>query len=388
MNPPPRFHVWSTAVASAVLLALASCAKAPPQAAPPEAVAESNRERTVSVYSWEDYFSPAVCEQFEKETGIRIEWHYFMNLGQMNGMLRSQPEAYDVIVLDDMSLGELIELQLLRPLQKEQLPNLSHIDPRYLDLAFDPGNRYSVPYMWGTTLLAYRKDRIANPEQSWELLWKTGLDGRIHMINERQDAYSIVLLSMGKDLNSSDPADLEAATERLLKQAREVGVAYTDLESLKEKLISGDCLAAPLYSGDAALIASENENIGFFIPREGAPLWLDSFAIPRESRNVEEAMAFMDYMSRPEVAAANANHLSYATANRSALPLLSPELRNDPSVFPPEDVLSRCGFIRKANQERDTITNRGMKRIFDLIHKRDASQPAQPEAAATGGSAP
>lgn len=326
-----------------------------------------------------------MIERFEKETGIGIRWNYFQNLAQMNGMLRSQPDAYDVVVLDDMSLGELIELQLLRPLPQGGIENFGHIDKRYLDLPFDPGNRYSVPYMWGTTLLAYRKDHISNPQMSWELLWQAELSGHIHMINERQDAYSICLLSMGKDLNSSLPEDLEGATEKLLRQAREVGVVYSDLESLKEKLISGECWAAPLYSGDAALIASENENIGFFIPKEGAPLWLDSFAVPKESRNIDEAIAFMDFMSRPDVAAENANHLAYATANRAALPLLNPELRDDPSVFPPEDVLARCGFIRKATQQRDIITNRGMKRIFDLIHKRDGAAPAVSEPPTAGG---
>lgn len=358
----------------ASLFALAGCGREEKPSSTPPVGPESSESKVVSLYSWEDYFAPEVCERFEKETGIKIVWHYFQNLGEMNAMLRSRPEAFDVVILDDMSLGELIELQLLRPIPPASVPNLSHIDGRYLDLPFDKGNKFSVPYMWGTTLLAYRKDKVQAPVPSWGLLWNPGFRGRVSMINERQDTYSICLLSLGKDLNSDNPADLEAATTRLLEQVTTVDVSYSDLESLKAKLSSGECWISPLYSGDAALIASENENIGFFIPKEGAPLWLDSFAVPKEARNLPQAIAFMDFMSRPEVAAENANHLSYATTNRSAMPRLSAELREDPTVFPPEDVLARCGFISKASQQRDLITNRGMKRIFDALHEREAGK--------------
>ena len=386
-----KIHLQTLAMGFALsgLISLTGCGPsgnpAPvPDANPPRAPSA----KVVSVYSWESYFDPEVCSLFEKETGITIEWHYFQNLGEMNAQLRSQPDAFDVVVLDDMSLGELIELQLLRPLPASSIPNLSHIDSRYLDLPFDPGNRFSVPYMWGTTLLAYRKDHLENPEQSWSLLWNPDYRGKVSMINERQDAYSICLMFLGKDLNSNDPGDLEAATDKLLEQVRAVHVNYGDLESLKEEMKSGKCWIAPLYSGDAALIASEDENIGFFIPKEGAPLWLDSFAVPKDSPRVPEAVAFIDFMSRPEIAARNANHLSYATANRSALPLLSAELRDNPSVFPPAEVLARCGFIRKATLQRDRLTNQGMKRIFDALHGFQPQNDNPDTPTATGGTEP
>ena len=367
---------------------LAGCGPTGTPTPSPDGPPPAPEGRVVSVFSWESYFEPEVCEKFEKETGIRIEWHYFQNLGEMNAQLRSHPDAFDVVILDDMSLGELIELQLLRPLPPDSVPNLRHIDPRYRDLPFDPGNRFSVPYMWGTTLLAHRKDRVENPEPSWSLLWNPDYRGKVSMINERQDAYSICLLLLGKDLNSSDPADLEAATEKMLEQVEAVHVSYGDLESLKEDMKGDRCWIAPLYSGDAALIATEDENIGFFIPKEGAPLWLDSFAVPKDAQRLPEALAFIDFMSRPEVAARNANHLSYATANRSALPLLSAELRENPTVFPPEEVLARCGFIHKATRERENQTNVGMKRIFDAIHRLQGSGEESGQPGNTEGGVP
>lgn len=389
MNSPKSFQMLVSIFALAGLVGLAGCARSDTD----EAGSEKKplpvpSAKVVSVYSWESYFDPEVCAAFEKETGIKIEWHYFQNLGEMNAQLRSLPDAFDVVILDDMSLGELIELQLLRPLPPSSIPNLTHIDTRYLDLPFDPGNGYSVPYMWGTTLLAYRKDHVENPELSWGLLWNPDYRGKVSMINERQDAFSICLMFLGKDINSSSPEDLAAATDKLVEQVESVHVTYGDLESLKEDMKNGTCWIAPLYSGDAAIIASEDEDIGFFIPREGAPLWLDSFAVPKDSQRLPEAIAFIDFMSRPEMAARNANHLSYATANRSALPLLTAELRENPSVFPPEEVLARCGFIQKATHQRDIHTNQGMKRIFDALHRLEGEGKSTGDGTSTRGDQP
>jgi spermidine/putrescine-binding protein len=374
-HPPPAAIIRRTILALAGLALAWGCARRDEASAPPSAGGSPDgAPPRVCVLTWPDYFSDRACEDFTRETGVRIEWRHFENLGEMNALLRSQRDAFDVVVLDDMSLAEHIELKLLRPIDRASIPNFRHIDPRYRDASFDPGNAFSVPYMWGTTLVAYRKDQIADPGKSWRLLWDPALAGKVLMLNEKQDVYAAALHTLGLPPSSDDAGDLERATGLLLEQVDRAGANYADLETIKTKLQAGECWAAMMYSGDAALIASEDPQIGTFIPVEGAPLWLDSFAIPKEAPRTANAHRFIDFMTRPEIAAENANFLAYATANRAAIPMLDPDLRGDETVFPPPEVLARCQFIPKANEKRDALTNQGMKRLFDRIQQRARSQ--------------
>ena len=368
---PPYFHPITRLATCAVLAAsaLVSCGPASKEKAAGtndavQAPATDTSRNQVRILTWADYFSPEVCEEFTRKTGISIEWRYYENLAEMNALLRSEPDAFDVVVLDDMSLSELIETHHLKDIHQPSIPNLKNIDARWMDKPFDKGNRFSVPYMWGTTLVAYRKDKIPNPDQSWNLLWDEKLKGRILMLNEKSDLYAVTLLSLGLQFKDENEQNLLRCTAKLLDQVEKTDARYTDIYEAKDKLVAGDCWAFLAYSGDAAVLVSENPDVGYFIPREGAPLWLDSFAIPKNTPNSGAAHAFIDFMSKPEMAAGNANFLSYATANRAATEFLKPELLSDPAIYPPEEILSRCAFI-PIGSFNDTVTNRGMKEIFD-----------------------
>ena len=343
--------------------------------------------KTVRILTWRDYFSPEICEQFSKESGLQIEWRYYENLGEMNALLRSEPDGFDVMVVDDMSLTELIETKLLAKIDKNLLPEWKNIDERYTDKYFDPGNAYSVPYMWGTTLVAYRKDKVQNPEESWNLLWDERLKGKILMLNEKSDIYAITLQLLGIGFGAATPENLEKCTAKLLEQVEKVEVDYTDIITAKEKVLTGEYWAFLAYSGDAAILKEENPDIAYFIPREGAPLWLDSFAIPREARNVRGAHAFINFMSRPDIAAENANFLSYATANKAALSMVNEELLQDRAIYPAPEVLSKCDFIPRGSFN-DYITNQGMKLIFDALHRRQAEEGAPTPAQGDKGAEP
>ena len=349
---------------------LGGCGEKKPVASPLPAAPVPSR---VSVLSWKDYFSPEVCQQFTKDTGIEIDWRYFENLEEMNALLRSEAGAFDIVVLDDMSLAELQQLQILHPLDLARVPNLPNIDPRWLDLPFDRKNQYSVPFMWGTTLVAYRKDKIPEPQKSWGLLWDEKLRGRVVMLTEKSDVYAVTLLSLGLRFTDNTDDNLRRCTEKLKQQAETVDARYTDIYAAKDALLAGDCWAFLAYSGDAAGLVEKDENVDYFIPKEGAPLWLDSFAMPREAPHPEAGYRFINYMTEAKAAAGNANFLSYATANRAARPFLNPDLLANPEINPPEEVLSRCAFIPTGSFD-DAVTNRGMKEILDFIQTRDLAR--------------
>ena len=373
-----QFGKWA-----GVLLLAATLGGCGNKTASPASSPRASAPARVSVLSWKDYFSPEVCEQFTKDTGIEIDWRYYENLEEMNALLRSESGAFDVVVLDDMSLAELQELQILHPLDLARVPHFPNIDPRWINLAFDRGNKYSVPFMWGTTLVAYRKDKITDPVKSWALLWDEKLRGHLLMLTEKSDVYAVTMLSLGLRFSDKTDANLDRCTAKLKQQVESVDVRYMDIYAAKEALLKGDCWAFLAYSGDAAGLVEKDENIAYFIPKEGAPLWLDSFAMPREAPHTEAGYRFIDYMTEAKAAAGNANFLSYATANRAALPFLNPDLLANPEINPPEEVLSRCAFIPTGSFD-DEVTNRGMKEILDLIQRRDLARDHKAEPPATG----
>ncbi|MCB1236088.1 MAG: spermidine/putrescine ABC transporter substrate-binding protein [Verrucomicrobiae bacterium] len=329
------------------------------------ASSRSDGPETITILTWEEYFAPEVIAAFEEESGIGVAFDYYQNLGEMNGKILSNPGRYDVIVIDDVTLAEMIEVKQLREIERERLPGLANFSSRYLDQEFDPGNRFSVPYLWGTSMIAYRSDLIAEPEESWNLLWKDEYAGHVALMDEKDDVFAAALLTLGQKIDTRSGEEIEEAVRFLESKVRGNRIELHSLEDIKDRLIAGQCWAALIYSGDAAVIAEEDDRIAYFIPREGAPIWMDSFAIPRESGHVEGAHAFIDFISRPEIAARNANFLWYATPNEKALPMLNEELLADAAIFPLSEVLDRCAFHPRPSEERIEVTNQGMKRVLD-----------------------
>lgn len=362
-------------LASAVLvsvLTLTGCRDTKPVSEAP--VVEIKDENSASVkplviLTWDEYFFHGVIDDFEKEFGIPVEFVTFSNLDEMEGLLRSRPADFDLLVASGGVVADLIDLEFLQPVQREKIPLFNNLDAQFLGLKFDPGNRFSVPYMWGTTLIAYRSDKIDEPEKSWKSLWDERFRGRVLMVDDGFDIYAAALLAADHDLNSQDPAHIEEATGLLLDQVETLDARFVNIFEVRDKLLSGDCWIGMSYSSDAAVLADEEENIDYFIPEEGAPLWVDSFVIPRESTNSDAAHQFLDYLCRAEVAAANSNELWCASANREAIPFLSEEILEDETLYLDTKVMARCRPEAQASPERQVLVNKGLKRVFDRVRE-------------------
>lgn len=376
---------WGGSAALGALLLLGTgCAEKTESESSGHAV-EKNTPKVLTILTWEDYFSPEVIDGFEKEFGVDVRFESFNNLDEMEALLRSRPSDFDLVLTSGIKIPDLISLQLVQPLQKEKLPLFGNMDDRFLGLSGDPENRFSVPYMWGPTLIAYRSDKVEDPDQSWNSLWDARYQGRVLMLEETFDAYSAALLALGHDPNSQDPAHLESATQLLIKQVETVKARFVDINEIRDSLLSGECWITMTYSSDAAVLAEKEENISYFIPREGAALWLDSFVIPRESTNGDNAHLFLNYFCRPEVAAANSNELWCASANREVRPLIKEEILEDPTIYLSDEILSRCHVESQSSPERQQTINQGFKRLFDLVREtRESTEtvPVSPEQAA------
>ncbi|MDF1659116.1 MAG: spermidine/putrescine ABC transporter substrate-binding protein [Verrucomicrobiales bacterium] len=325
------------------------------------------KPRELVLLTWsDDYVSPDVLTSFKRETGIDVQMHYFESIEEMKGKLASAPSRYDVVVVDDVTLTELVETKMFLPLDHGKLPNFKNLDSRYVDQRFDPDNRYSVPYVWGTSLIAYRNDKVEIQDRSWNLLWDEKLKGKVVMLESEADLYSVALLSMGYSGNSENEKELDSCTEKLIVQARDMEAVYSDLFTAMDLLVSGEAWASLMYSGDAALLSEEDPNISFFMPKEGAPLWMDNFAVSRDAKNVDEAHAFLNHLLRSDTAAENANFLWSGSPNAAAVEHLDPELVADSNINPPIEILQKCDFYASPSADRNAIMNQGIKRILDI----------------------
>ncbi len=329
---------------SAYLLAVGIISCAGPRDAE-EGAARGDGARALTIFTWGDYLSPVLTERFTEDTGIAVEVVTFENSDEMLAKMLSEPERFDVITTDDYTLKQLKELSLLRSIDRSKLKNFGNVDGRYLGMACDPGNRYSIPYLAGTTVVAYRKDLVGEPEKSWGILFDPRWGGRVAMLDESEDMLVVARLASGHPANSRVPGHITDARDKILGQIRDVGVKFGSFVDILEALDSGEIWIGMSYSGDALRAAAENPNIGFFLPEEGAIKWLDSLVLSRDSQRVEEAHRFLDFMLEGENAAESANYLYLASPNVEAAPKLNPLIRSDPRIYLSDEDLARASYL-------------------------------------------
>ncbi len=233
-----------------------------------------------------------------------------------------------------------------------------------MGLPFDPGNKYSVPYLWGLVVLCYRKDLIDVSEPSWNLLWDSRVRGRVGLLDEPEDLFLISMVSQNINPLTAGEPQLDLARRRIFECFDHMGGKIGDFESTLDRLESGELAVTVAYNGDGIRRAQDNPRIGTVIPVEGGPFWLDSFAIGKESLQKEGAHAFLDFMLSAESGAVSANELRHATPNRASLEFIDPELLNCPVLYPSSQVVSQCRDVRFP-QEIESIVARNIVKLFD-----------------------
>ncbi len=303
----------------------------------------------LNFFIYPDYMDPEVIQEFETTYGVKVVIDYY----DTNEALLAKLQAggvglYDVVVPSGYGITVLRKQDLLEPLDLDKLPNLEHLMPRFLDPPFDPGNRYTVCYMWGTTGLGVRKDRLppGTPlPDSWAVLFDPAASlGPFSMIDDQRETIGTTLKYLGHPINSVDPAHLRQAEELLIQQRRRA-LTWASSSTSRDLLSSGDVVVQMNYSGDIALAASENPEVAYVIPKEGASIWTDNLALAKQAPHREAAHAFLNFLLDPGVAARLANFTKYATPNQTALADVDPTLRDDPALYPPPEVQRRLEFV-------------------------------------------
>lgn len=297
-----------------------------------------DKKETIHVYNWGDYVDMDTIRAFEKETGIRVIYDTFASNEDLYVKLKKSNDPYDVIVPSEYMVERMIREDMLLPLNYDLIPNMKKLDKRILNMDYDPGNKFSVPYFWGTLGIVVNRDYVKAPVDSWSALWDPKYKNEIIMYNSQRDSIAIALKYLGYSMNSRSMKELEAAKEALIAQ-KPLVYAYLADEG-RDVMSQGDASLSVMYSGDAAMMRQENKSLEYIIPKEGTNIWYDSFAVPKQSKNPEGAMAFINFMSRPDIAAKNAEHnVGFATPIPEAIALLPKALREDPVAYPDLDRL-------------------------------------------------
>lgn len=305
----------------------------------PALAAETQRE--LVVLTWADYLDPEVAEEFEAKCDCSLKLVYFETDDARDRlMVESNGSGYDVVLLNGLMVQTYQQRGWLSPIDATQLTNLVHVDPKWRD-AFDAAREYAVPYFWGTMGIAYRQDLAPEPITRWRDLLHPheSLRGRIIMIDSARELMAASLKSLGASLNATDPATLQAAQDLLLAQRPFVrSYSYVALTG-ESALLSGEVVAAMLFNGDALMLQQREPNIVFALPEEGGQLWVDYLAVLQGSPHRDLAMAFIDFLNQPEIAARNARFVHYATPNLAAEKLLPAEFLGHPVIYPPAETL-------------------------------------------------
>jgi putrescine transport system substrate-binding protein len=320
-------------------------------------------EKLLHVYNWSDYIAPDTIKDFQLATGIKVTYDVYDSNEVMEAKLLAGGSGYDVVFPTAQPFAEReIKAGLYRKLDKSKLTNYGNLDPAILKplQTPDPGNEHVVPYMWGTSGIGYNVDKVKAllgddaPTDTWALIFDPAIASKltgcgISVLDDEMEGISAALMYLGKDPNSTDPTDFEAAVE-LFKKVRPY-IRYFHSSQYINDLANGDVCVAQGYSGDVlqarnrADEAGNNVHVAYAVPKEGALLWVDVMAIPSDAPHPQSAYAFVNYLLKPEVIAAISNEVTYANANKASTGLINASVRDDPGVYPPEDIKQRLVTI-------------------------------------------
>ena len=367
-----------TALAAALLLA--ACGGQADAPADDAAKPDGNGKRQVNVYNWSDYITPETLERFTRETGIEVVYDVYADNETLDAKLVAGQSGYDVIFPSAPFAQQHIVNNLYAALDKAALPNLANVDPALAAglAAADPDGTHIVPYMWGTTAIGYNKQKVAEimgPDfvlDSWSAIFDPAISGKlascgIAILDDQQEAFSAALFFHGRDPNGMGNGEIELVQQTYAPIRQ--NIRYFNSSRYINDLADGEICVALGYNGDVLQARARAEEAGtgveiaYVIPKEGAIRWFDVMAIPADAPNKAEAHAFIDFMLKPDVIAPVTEFVGYASANAPAKALVSEDLRNDPAVYPPEDVIGKLVDTRKLPLEENDARQRAWTTI-------------------------
>jgi len=320
----------------------------------------------VYVFNWGEYIDPETITMFEEETGIKVIYDEFETNETMFPKVEAGASTYDVICPSDYMIEKMIANDMLQELDYSKLPNAKeNIGAQYFEqaAAFDPGNKYCVPYCWGTVGILYNKTMVDEPVTSWSILWDEKYADNILMQDSVRDAFMVALKKNGYSMNTMNEGELEIAKNDLIAQ-KPLVQAYV-VDQVRDKMIGGEAALGVIYSGEAIYTQRENADLEYVVPEEGTNVWIDGWVIPKNAPNVENAEKFIDFMCRPDIALMNFDYITYSTPNVAARDLIEDEdIRNSTIAFPDLSQYNNLETFLYLGTEGDELYNGLWKEVM------------------------
>lgn len=312
---------------------------------------QGRQRQVLYIFNWTDYIAPELIREFERRYNVRVVYDTYSSNEMMLQNLLITGAAYDIIVPSGDHVAILVEMGLLSPIDKSLLTNYHNLNPMILKKALEYGldGAYGVPYFWGTSGFIFDRRQFSDEEME-DVSWNFIADERFHnrnvitMLDDLREVIGVALIYNGFTPNDYSPVALASARKTLLEWNR--NVAQYDSDSFKNEIQDGTIWLGMAYNGDALQVMSENENVGFVLPREGSTLWIDFLCIPANSQNKKLAHKFINFLLDEEIALINAEYVMFATPNLAAYLLLPEHIRNNRNIYPCDDYLERSYLIR------------------------------------------
>ncbi len=318
---------------------------------------EHNADQLI-VFNYGDYIDVDLLQQFEDETGIEVLYEEFLTPEAMYSKYKNGTVNYDLICCSDYMLDKMIQSDEVEPVNFEKMEYEGNIGDTYWKLSqnFDPENKYSVPYYWGTVGILYNTTMIDYVPDSWEDLWNEDYRNNIIMQDSVRDSFIPALIRCGYSINTTDPKQLRDAQKLLLDQ-KEIVQSYL-VDEVRDDMANEQAAMAMIYSGEASLASYYNEDLEYVVPKEGSDIWMDSWVIPKGGKNYEGALRFLDFLCRPDVAMQNFEYVYYSTPNEAVLAEIDAEEKeDDPAIFPDEEIIERCEIFKYLGRETEEFYN-------------------------------
>ncbi len=316
----------------------------------------------IDVCNWGEYVANDsvnfldVNEDFEKLTGIKVNYTLFASNEELYTKLKSGGASYDLIVPSDYMIGKMIGEGMIQKLDFDNIPNYKYIDEKYKNTNFDPNNEYSVPMYWGVVGIIYNTTMVDEEDLTgWNILWNEKYADNMLMFSNSRDAFALSLLDLGYDFNTTDETEIEEAAGHLRAQ-KPLVQAYV-MDEIYDKMEGGEAAVAPYYNGDAVLMMDVNEDLDFFLP-DNTSIFIDSFCIPTTAKNKEAAEMYINYMCESTVAAANSYYVGYSTPHTGAYELLDEELQENEIAYPDSEFIASLEALLTLPQDTTSLTDR------------------------------
>jgi len=324
---------------------------------------EDEPKRTLTVFSYGEYIDPAVLDMFEDETGIEILYEESLTPEEMYTKYKSGAIEYDLLCSTDYMIKKLIEEGEFQEIDIASMEYASNIGDKYWEFseAFDPGNKYTVPYFWGTLGILYDTTRVDEPVKSWDVLFNGDYAGEIIMQNSMRDTFMVALKHLGYSLNSDNENELRQAYQLLLEQKPDVQAYLVD--EVRDEIVAGNAIMGVIYSGEAYLGRQYNEDLAYVIPEEGSNVWLDSFGVTKHCDDMDAAMQFLDFLCREDIATMNFEYIYFSTPNEAVIEGLSEEDRADEAMVPSDDATENCEVCIQTGAEAVDLMNELWKEL-------------------------